>query len=564
MRALLPLVIVVGLLGGCVGGDPRAGRSSSRATPSPSATETADPATRARELVAKLGDEDLVGQVLMPYVYGTDANRVASSAASGNRKYAGVDTPAQMIAKYRLGGLILTRRTSDATGSTNPSTNIESPAQVRKLTTGLQEAAHALPAGVPLLIGTDQEFGSVTRIREAPVTQLPSAMAFGAAANSALTEAAWRAAGTELAALGVNVDFAPVADVLGPAGSGVIGSRSYGTDPKVAADQVAGAVRGLQAGGVAATLKHFPGHGHTTADSHTNLPVLSQNRAALNSGDLPPFQAGIQAGAWLVMSGHLDVRSVEPGVPATFSHKVLTDVLRKELGFTGIVVTDSMGMAPARQWPIGEAAVRAVLAGNDVLLMPPDVGAAHAGLLAALKSGRLPRAQLEESVTRILTVKLRLAGFAQPAMTAVGGAEHEAAAKAAAAAAITLLRGSCQGPLVSGRVTVTAAGGGWVRQREALVAALKAHGIEVVASGGKIVHLVGYGDGSAGLRSDAAVTVAMDTPYVLGRSSSPVLVATYSSTAVSMAVLATVLAGHARPTGRSPVPVSGLPRTTCG
>jgi beta-N-acetylhexosaminidase len=264
------------------------------------------------------------------------------------------------------------------------------------------------------------------------------------------------------------------------------------------------------------------------------------------------------------MSGHLDVRSVEPGVPATFSHKVLTDVLRTELGFGGIVVTDSMGMAPARTWPAGEAAVRAILAGNDMLLMPPDLPAAHAGLLAALKSGRLPRAQLEASVTRILTVKLRLAGFTQPELSAVGGAAHDAAAKAASAAAITLLRGSCQGALVSGTVTVTAAGGGWSRQREALVTALKAHGIEVVASGGTIVHLVGYADGSAGLRGDAAVTVAMDTPYVLGRARSPVLIATYSSTAGSMDALAAVLAGHARPTGRSPVPVSGLPRTACG
>jgi beta-N-acetylhexosaminidase len=118
----------MGLLGGCVGGEPRAARSGAPSgTPSPSATAAPDPAERARELVAKLADEDLVGQVLMPYVYGTDAKKVASSAAAGNRNYAGVDTPAQMIAKYRLGGLILTRRTSDATGSTNPSTNIESP-----------------------------------------------------------------------------------------------------------------------------------------------------------------------------------------------------------------------------------------------------------------------------------------------------------------------------------------------------------------------------------------------------------------------------------------------------
>jgi len=558
------MVAAVSLLGGCVGGSPPPSQRATPSAPGPSgsAGPAADPVAQARELVAGFSEEDLVGQLLMPYIYGTDAEKVPAGVAQGNRRYAGVDTPAQMIEKYRLGGVILTRRTSDATGSTNPSTNIESPEQVRKLTAGLQGAAKKLPAGVPLLIGTDQEFGSVTRVREG-VTQLPSAMAFGAAADPKLTEEAWRAAGIELAAIGINVDFAPVADVLGTAGSGVIGSRSYGTDPKVASGQVGAAVRGLQAGGVGATLKHFPGHGHTTADSHSDLPVLSQNRAALDSGDLPPFRAGIDAGAWLVMSGHLDVRSVEPGVPATFSPKVLTGVLREQLGFQGIVVTDSMGMAPARKWPVGEAAVRAVLAGNDVLLMPPDLAAAQAGLLAALRSGRLPRAHLIDSVTRIVTVKLRIAGFAQPDMKMLGDGEHQAAALAISSSAITLMRGSCQGALVKGPVTVTAAGGGWSRQREALVQALKAHGIPVVASGGTIVHLVGYGDGSAGLRADAAVTVAMDTPYVLGRSRSAVLIATYSSTTASMSALATVLAGHARPTGRSPVPVNGLPRTAC-
>ena len=214
----------------------------------------------------------------------------------------------------------------------------------------------------------------------------------------------------------MNVDFAPVADVVGTSG-GVIGSRSYGADADRVAAQVAASVRGLQGAGVAATLKHFPGHGHTSADSHTELPVLEQTRKRLDDVDLRPFAAGIDAGAWLVMSGHLDVQAVDPGVSATFSHKVLTDVLRGDLGFQGVVVSDAMNMAPAMKWPAGEAAVRALEAGNDLLLMPPNVGAAYDGILAAVRGGDLPRDRLVEAATRVLTLRFRLAGTPLPPLS---------------------------------------------------------------------------------------------------------------------------------------------------
>jgi beta-N-acetylhexosaminidase len=377
-RACAALLAVLALLAGCDSARPAPTVARSQPVP-PSGSGSgsaapADPAARAAALVARLGDEDLVGQVLMAYAYGDDATRVSAGSAAGNRKLAGVDTPAQMIARYRLGGLILVGFSADdPTGATNPTTNVESPAQVSRLTTGLQAAAGRLPAALPLLIGTDQEYGVVTRIKSG-VTQLPSGMAVGAAGNAALTQAAWAAAGADLAAIGLNVDFAPDADVLGPGGGGVIGSRSFGQRPAAVAGQVAAAVRGLQGAGVAATLKHFPGHGHTTTDSHTNLPSLTQSRAALQSGDLPPFVSGIAAGAQLIMSGHLDVRSVDPGVAASFSSKVLIDLLRGQLGFRGVVVTDALNMAPAQKWAPGEAAVRALLAGNDLLLMPPSRG----------------------------------------------------------------------------------------------------------------------------------------------------------------------------------------------
>jgi beta-N-acetylhexosaminidase len=523
---------------------------------------TADPAARAAALAGRLADEDLVGQVLMPYAYGSSATDVSAASVAGNRKLAGVSTPAEMVARYRLGGLILVGFSADdPTGDTQPTTNVDSPAQVRALTGGLQAAAAKLPARVPLLVGTDQEFGVVTRIKDG-VTALPSAMAFGAAGRPALTEAAWQAAGTELAALGITVNFAPDADVLGAGGNEVIGSRSFGGDPRATADQVAAAVRGLQGAGVAAVLKHFPGHGHTTGDSHQELPVLGQSRADLDSGDLPPFTAGIGAGAWLVMSGHLDTRAVDPGVPATFSHKVLTDLLRNRLGFTGVVVTDALNMPPAKKWSPGEAAVRALTAGNDLLLMPDNLPAAYDGLIAALRDGRLPRARLVDAVTRVLTLKFRLGSSRQPPMSEVDTEPHHRAAAAVAQSAATVLRGPCRGPLVRGPVTVTAAAGR-DRARSWLAGALRAAGVPVVASGGQVVHLVGYRDTAKDLSPKAAVTVAMDTPFLLASAKSPVLLATYSSTQPAMNGLAAVLAGKAPAQGQSPVQVPGLPRSAC-
>ncbi|NJP32923.1 glycoside hydrolase family 3 protein [Micromonospora thermarum] len=559
-------VLTALLVSGCADTRPAASPTPAASLPpaaptTPVPVPAGDPAARAAALVGRLADEDLVGQVLMPYAYGDAATQVSPGSAAGNRSLAGVDTPAQMIEKYRLGGLILVGFSADdPTKGNQETTNVDNPKQVRALTSGLREAAADLPAGAaPFLIGTDQEHGVVTRITDG-VTLLPSALAAGAAGKPELTEAAWRAAGTELAAMGVNVDFAPVADVLATR-STVIGSRSYGADPKAAGAQVGGAVRGLQAAGVAATLKHFPGHGHSATDSHTDLPVLDQPRTTLEAGAWVPFRAGVDAGALAVMSGHLDVRAVDPGTPATFSHKLLTGVLREQLGFKGVVITDGMNMAPAKRWSPGEAAVRALTAGNDLILMPPHVGKAYDGLLAALRDGSLPRARLVEAVTRVLTMKFTLAGRATPDLSTLATPAHRDAAGKLAAAAVTVLRGPCGAP-VRGPVTVTSSDGRG-HTRAALTEALTSAGVRVVPKGGTVVHLVGYGDGTDDLRADAAVTVAMDTPYVLAKAASPTLLATYSSSRPSMTALARVLAGKAAPTGRSPVPVPGLPATTC-
>ncbi|SIR99010.1 glycoside hydrolase family 3 protein [Micromonospora avicenniae] len=563
-RAIVAVAALTALLAsGCSGAAERPTASSPPSPPSPStAPPASDPAARAAALVGTLADEDLVGQVLMPYAYGSAATEVSPGSAAGNQGLAGVDTPAEMIAKYHLGGLILVGFSADdPTQGNQETTNVDSAEQVRELTGGLRDAAAKLPTGAaPFLIGTDQEYGVVTRITDG-VTALPSALAAGAAGDPALTEAAWRAAGAELAALGINLDFAPVADVLATR-STVIGSRSFGADQKRVSPQVGAAVRGLQGAGVAATLKHFPGHGHSADDSHKELPALTQSRATLEADAWPSFKAGIDAGTMAVMSAHLDVRSVDPGTPATFSHKLLTDVLRGQLGFQGVVITDGMNMEPAKRWSPGEAAVRALNAGNDLILMTPNVSKAYDGLLAALRDGSLPRARLVDAVTRVLTMKFRLAGTTAPDMSTLNDPEHRKAADALAAAAVTVLRGSCDTAAIPGPVTVTSSGGR-DKTRALLTDALTAAGVRVVPSGGTVVHLVGYGDGTSDLRDDAAVTVAMDTPYVLAKAKSPTLLATYSSSRAAMNGLAAVLAGKARPGGRSPVKVTGLPATTC-
>lgn len=561
MRRLgLALAVPLVLLAAC--GEKKADKPGIESSPSapvitesPSAAPIIDPAAAA----AAMSDSDLAGQVLMPYAYGGDATTVDKTSAAGNRNLAGVDTPAEMVAKFHLGGLILVGFTAqDPTGSTNAATNVADPRQVRKLTDGLQTAARQ--AGMPpLTIGTDQEYGVVTRITQG-VTALPSAMAAGAAGSPALTEAAWRAAGEELSAMGITVDFAPDADTLGPPANTVIGSRSFGSDAKANAAQVAAAVRGLQSAGVTAGLKHFPGHGHTSGDSHATLPVVTQPAALWRAQDLPPFQAGVQAGAGVVMSGHLDVQALDKGTPATFSRKVMTDELRGTLKFTGVAITDAMNMPPAMTWPAGEAAVRALNAGNDMLLMPPDIAGARDGILAGLKSGELKRERLVEAVTRILTLKSR-AGAAR-GLEAIGTPAHQQAVAALDAASVTVLRGSCQGPLLTGPITVTAAEGREVA-RVNLVRALQAAGAKVQAAGGQIVHLVGYGDGTADLDPTATVTVMMDTPYLLASAASPTLIATYSSSKLSLTALADVLSGKARASGRSPVAVPGLPASAC-
>ncbi|MFB4288256.1 beta-N-acetylhexosaminidase [Nonomuraea sp. ATR24] len=338
-----------------------------------------------KRVLAGLSTEQKVGQLFMPVLYGTAADTVSGE----NQARYGAQTPAKVIRKYHLGGVILFPA------------NVRTTAQVVELTNGMQRAS-----GLPLLVGTDQENGLVSRM-SALMTRFPGASQIGATGDTGLSRAVARATGEELRALGVNLDFAPVADVNIDPRNPVIGPRAFGDDPAKVAKMVAAAVKGFGDAKVASTAKHFPGHGDTRIDSHTGLPVIKHTRAQWERLDAPPFRAAIAAGVDAVMSAHIVFPKLDPsGDPATLSKPILTGLLRKELGFKGVISTDALNMEGVRKkYGDGEVAVRAVLAGADLLLMPYDLPKAYGAVLAAVKDGRISQQRLDQSVTRLLKLK---------------------------------------------------------------------------------------------------------------------------------------------------------------
>jgi beta-N-acetylhexosaminidase len=302
-------------------------------------------------------------------------------------------------------------------------------------------------AAVPLLNTADFESGVGFRITGA--TAFPRAMAFGAARDEKLAYEAGRVTGEETRALGVHVNFAPVVDVNNNPRNPVINTRSYGEDPALVGALASAYVRGLQSTGVMATLKHFPGHGDTDVDSHLGLPVIKHPRARLEAIELPPFKAGIAAGVDAVMTGHIEMPAFDatPDTPTTLSPQIVTGVLREELAFRGLIYTDSMGMQGVTNMHApGEAAVRAVLAGNDVVLHSPDDGAAFKGIVEAVQSGRIPVARIDASVERVLRAKAR-AGLHKSRLVdlgaiaeRVGTRANQAVADAVSERSITLVK----------------------------------------------------------------------------------------------------------------------------
>jgi beta-N-acetylhexosaminidase len=316
------------------------------------------------------------------------------------------------------------------------------PLAVAALTNRLQRAA-----ALPLLFTADFEGGAGYIV--AGATRLPRAMALGATRDEGLAERAGRLAAGEGRSLGVHVDFYPVVDVNNNPQNPIINVRSFGEDPAFVGRMAVAYMKGIQAGGMLSTAKHFPGHGDTATDTHLDLAVIEHPRSRLDAVELVPFRAAIAAGIDAVMSSHIRLPALDPteGLPATLSRPVLTGLLRQELGFDGLVFTDSMSMqAIGRRFGPDRAAAMAVAAGADVVLDSPDPEAALRGIREAVEKGEVPREQVDRSVERLLRAKARLGLHrartvdVEAVPAGVGGRAREAVAAEIASKAITLLK----------------------------------------------------------------------------------------------------------------------------
>ncbi|MFC6829434.1 glycoside hydrolase family 3 protein [Streptomyces goshikiensis] len=540
---------------------------------------------QAARLLGRMSLEEKVGQLFVSRAYGHSATDPDPADAEKNLAQFGVRTAAELVSRYHLGGVIYFAWAQ----------NTRTPHQIAELSNGLQRAAAATGAGVPLLLSTDQEHGIIARIGK-PATLLPGAMALGAGRSTDAARRAGRIAGTELASMGIRQDYAPVADVNVNPANPVIGVRSFGSDPRAVAGLVAAQVRGYQGAGVAATAKHFPGHGDTETDSHVGLPVMRHTRAQWEELDEPPFRAAVAAGVDAVMTAHIVFPALDPSQdPATLSHPVVTGILRERLGFRGVVVTDALDMAGVRQkYGDDRVPVLALKAGCDQLLNAPDLALAQRSVLAAVAAGELSEARIEESVLRILELKARRGLFDDPYTSAervdaaTGTAAHLAAADAIAAGTTTLLAnpdkllpldaGAAPRLLVTGTDPASPSGTTGpptsVLARELTALGCRASAVAparaVAAAPGHAAVLVctyNVPDGESPQRTLVTELLATGVPVVVVAIRNPydparlprcaAELATYSWTDVELRAAARVITGAARPAGRLPVPVPG-------
>jgi beta-N-acetylhexosaminidase len=530
--------------------------------------------------------EQKIGQLFVADVWGKSADEVHP----GNRSKYGVDTPAQVVEKYHPGGVIYFNNAD--------TDNVDDPVQVARLSNGLQRVAMGSGPRLPLIISIDQEGGRVTRIG-APATEYPASMAVGAGRSAEDARRLAAVNGHELRAMGITQNFAPDADVNSNPLNPIIGSRSFSADPALAGGLVAAEIDGYQNSGpttrtVSSAAKHFPGHGDAATDSHTGLPVIDRTEQQWRQVDLPPFQAAIQAGIDVIMTAHITVPSLDPsGEPATLSEPIITGILRGELRYRGVVVTDSLQMAGVRQMhPDGEIPVLALEAGVDQMLMPPDLGVAIEGVLEAVRNGRITEQRIDTSVARILELKVKRGLLARPLVDeaavghVVGTPAHLGRIQTITDRTTTVLRNDAgllplrntEGILVTGwnnpnypgypaepvgvlaerlggTAMPTGASPGAARIDEVSTAAARASTVVVLTNGLRTSdrqrELV-----NALLRTGTPlVAVSVQEPYDPGYADVPTWVATYDWRNVTMNALAKVLLGEISPQGKLPVAI---------
>jgi len=418
VRVLAAVIAAALLTTSCVGepfGGSAGGAGSDGSAPDRAASESATPSddplpwgpteaelAQAQEIVRSMSAAELAGQVIVGRWHGSDPA-----------------TAAGMVEDHHLAGVQLT------------GDNIVDRAQVSATTAAVAEAFDRTGRSFPPVLGVDQEGGVVAHLRGI-TADFPSFATAGTAIaqkgrpGRRTVRAAMRAKALELRELGFTWLFAPVADVTIGDADVTIRSRSASSDPEVAAAAVSAAVKGYAGAGLVSTTKHFPGHGAASQDSHETLPEIDVSRQELAARELPPFRAAVGAGAPAVMMGHLDVSSLAPGVPTSLAPEAY-DLLRNNLGFEGVAITDSLGMGAVISH--GRPAVDALAAGADLLLMPADTPRTHGVLTRAVRRGDLSRERVEEAAARVVAVQLW-----QQRMSAERPVPADASERAAAAA----------------------------------------------------------------------------------------------------------------------------------
>jgi beta-N-acetylhexosaminidase len=546
---------------------------------------------RLRSLISRMTLAEKVGQLFVMRVYGHSATAPDQADIDANLKEIGVRTAAELIAKYRVGGIIYFTWAH----------NTEDPRQIADLSNGIQKASLTQPRGLPVLVTTDQEHGIVCRVGR-PATLFPGAMAIGAGRSRTDARILGLVSGAELRAIGINQDYSPDADVNVNPANPVIGVRSFGADPEAVAGLVSAEVVGYQRSRVAATAKHFPGHGDTAVDSHYGFPVITHTREVWEKLDAVPFRAAIRVGIDSIMTAHIQFPALDDsGDPATLSHPIVTGILRGELGYDGVVVTDSLGMEGVRtKYGDDRVPVLALKAGVDQLLNPPDLAVAWNAVLKAVRDGELTEARLDESILRILRLKAKLRLFDGPYVRpgdvgrVVGTKAHLAAADRIAERTTTLLvnkggllplsRRTHNRLLVLGADPASPSGttgpptGVLARALTELgftATALSTGTAPSAATVAKAVAaareadavVVGTYNVTAGSAQQTlveqlvatgkpVVAIAIRNPYDVAQlPSAPAHLATYSWTDVELRAAARVLAGKVSPRGRLPVPV---------
>ncbi len=585
-------IVVVALLlsvSGCIGNSqvpPKSPSGTSSVTPTGAIPGSVDPSWVDMTL-ASMTLEEKVGQLFVTRVYGTTADTTDPDAVKRNTEDLGVSNALELVAAFHIGGIVYFRE------------NVTTPVALAEFGNAIQQRAGAQRVVLPVLTSMDQEQGNVVRVGP-PATQFPGSMALGAGRSKEDANSAARITGEELRAMGVFQDYAPVADVNANAANPVIGVRSFSSRPSLVAAMVKAQIRGYREANVASTAKHFPGHGDTTIDSHTDLPLITHSLAKVRKVDLRPFRAAIAAGVDSIMTAHIQVPVLDPsGDPATLSTPIVTGLLRKDMGFDGVIVTDSLRMEGVRtKYGDDRVPVLAILAGVDQLLDPPNLPAAYAAILSAVASDEITVARLDQSVRRILTLKASLGLSTVAGATVdveavdrvVGSQANRTTATAVTDGTTTIVRDEpalIPMSVVGGaRVLVT----GWGKSAmTALATNLRSLGADVTevetgvdpdasaiasavsaAADQDLVVATTYDVSVHGeqanlidalLKSGAPLlVVAVGTPYDIALFPDvPTFVATYSYQQIAMDSLVRILAGEATAVGRLPVtiPVAG-------